>query len=150
MRPLGFPREWINAVSISIAFSLEFLIRNENIIFEERKTKNRLKLSFMRNELQALKVWWLAQSKKSCHGQTLMLNFWLLFQLRRLVTHTTCKIISNGFFCFLFLGSYIFIYDQNVNAKSNRNRNCIFYSPLGIPRVARWIIVSPDGVCARS
>ena len=43
--------------------------------------------------------------------------------------------ISNGF---LFLGSF-FISDQNVNAKSNRNRYCIFV-PLEIPRVARWII----------
>ena len=32
-----------NAVSISIAFCLDFLIRNENITSEERKTKNRLK-----------------------------------------------------------------------------------------------------------
>ena len=42
-------------------------------------------------------------------------------------------------FCFAFLESYIFISDQNVNAKSNRNRNYISI-PLGIPRVARWII----------
>ena len=32
-----------NAVSISIAFCLDFLIRNENITSEEYKTKNRLK-----------------------------------------------------------------------------------------------------------
>ena len=30
------------------------------------------------------------------------------------------------------------ISDQNVNAKSNRDRNCIF--SLGIPRVSCWII----------
>ena len=30
-------------ISISIAFCLDFLIRNENITSEERKTKNRLK-----------------------------------------------------------------------------------------------------------
>ena len=40
---LGIPKGMKNAVSISIAFSLDFLIRNENIISEERKTKNRLK-----------------------------------------------------------------------------------------------------------
>ena len=45
-----------NAVSISIAFSLDFFIRNENIISEERKTKNRLKKTCMKSELQALKV----------------------------------------------------------------------------------------------
>ena len=32
-----------NAVSISIAFCLDLLIRNENITSEECKTKNRLK-----------------------------------------------------------------------------------------------------------
>ena len=46
----------------------------------------------------------------------------------RLITCPTCNIISNGF-CFAFLGSYIFISDQKVKAKSNRNRNCIFSSP---------------------
>ena len=32
-----------NAISLSIAFYLDFLIRNENITSEECKTKNRLK-----------------------------------------------------------------------------------------------------------
>ena len=32
-----------NAISISIAFYLDFFIRNENITSEECKTKNRLK-----------------------------------------------------------------------------------------------------------
>ena len=41
-------------------------------------------------------------------------------------------IISNSF-CFAFLGSYIFIPDQNVKAKSSRNRNCIFHS-FGNPK----------------
>ena len=43
-------------------------------------------------------------------------------------------------FCFAFLRSYIFISDQKVKAKSNRNRNCIFFISLGIPRVTHWII----------
>ena len=43
MRPLGFPRERKNAISVSIAFSLDFLIRNENVASEECKTKDRLK-----------------------------------------------------------------------------------------------------------
>ena len=42
------------------------------------------------------------------------------------------------FFLFAFLGTDIFLSDEKVNAKSNRNRNCIFI-PLGMPRVARWI-----------
>ena len=40
----------------------------------------------------------------------------------------------------MFLGSYIFISDQNVNGKSNRNRNCIFFILYGIPRVTCWTI----------
>ena len=40
---LGIPKGMQNAVSISIAFCLDFLKRNENITFEECETKNRLK-----------------------------------------------------------------------------------------------------------
>ena len=40
---LGIPKGMKNAVSISIASCLDFLIRNENITSEECKTKNRLK-----------------------------------------------------------------------------------------------------------
>ena len=40
---LGIPKGMKNAVSISIAFCLDVLIRNENITSEECKTKNRLK-----------------------------------------------------------------------------------------------------------
>ena len=43
-------------------------------------------------------------------------------------------------FCFAFFGSYIFISDQNVNAKSNRNRNCIFFILLEIPLQLLFII----------
>ena len=31
--------------------------------------------------------------------------------------------------CFVFLGNSIFISDQNINSKSNRNRNCTFLFP---------------------
>ena len=40
---LGIPKGMKTAVSISIAFCLAFLIRNEDITSEECKTKNRLK-----------------------------------------------------------------------------------------------------------
>ena len=40
---LGIPKGMKNAISISIAFCLDFLIRNENITSEECKTKNCLK-----------------------------------------------------------------------------------------------------------
>ena len=43
VRPYGFPRESKNATSISIAFRVEILIGNENIISEECKTRNLLK-----------------------------------------------------------------------------------------------------------
>ena len=46
-------------------------------------------------------------------------------QLWGLVTHSTCKIISNGF-CFVFLRNDIFVSDQNVKAKSKRNKNCLY------------------------
>ena len=62
-----------NAISISIAFSIDFLIRKENISSDERKTKNRLRIIMhVADELQAFKVGWLTQLKKSCHGQTLV------------------------------------------------------------------------------
>ena len=41
---LEIPKGMKNAISISIAFCLDFLIRNENITSEECKTINRLKL----------------------------------------------------------------------------------------------------------
>ena len=39
----GIPNGMKNAISISIAFCLDFLIRNENITSEECKIKSRLK-----------------------------------------------------------------------------------------------------------
>ena len=44
---LGIPKGMKNAISISTAFRLDFLIRNGNIISEGHKTKNRLKQSCM-------------------------------------------------------------------------------------------------------
>ena len=41
--PWDSQRNEKNAISISIAFCLDFLIRNEHITFEECKTKNNLK-----------------------------------------------------------------------------------------------------------
>ena len=73
MRPLGFPRQWKNAVSISGAFSFNFLIRDVNIISKEHKPKEPFEIILHEyRELQALKVGWLTQSKKSCDGLTLL------------------------------------------------------------------------------
>ena len=46
-------------------------------------------------------------------------------------------------FCFAFPGSYIFISDQKVKAKSNRNRNCIFFHPLVNPK-GRTLVHVPN------
>ena len=40
---LGIPKGMKNAIFISIAFYIDFLIRNKNITSEECKTKKRLK-----------------------------------------------------------------------------------------------------------
>ena len=40
---LEIPKEMKNEISISIAFSIHILIRNENITSEKHKTKNHLK-----------------------------------------------------------------------------------------------------------
>ena len=40
---LGIPKGMKNAISISMAFCLDVLIKNENIASEEWKTKNCLK-----------------------------------------------------------------------------------------------------------
>ena len=78
---------------------------------------------------------WVA--KKSCHGQTLI-NKCSISDYPSTILLTTLKACNSpymqyyfkrGFFCFAFLKSYIFIADQKVKAKSNRNRNCIFSFP---------------------
>ena len=90
----------------------------------------------MWSELQALKVGWLAQSKKLCHGETLInqcSSFDYPSNFEGLLLTLRVRLFQMVF-CFVFLRSYIFIYDQNVNAKSNRNRNCIFFILLGNPK----------------
>ena len=54
-------------------------------------------------------------------------------QIRLLVFSGNNSRLFQTVFRFAFFGNLIFVSDQNVNAKSNRNR-------LGIQRVARWII----------
>ena len=99
MRPLGFPRGWKNAVSISIAFCLDVLIRNENTTSEECKTKTvwnniTCTASYKPSKLGGKKI----MSRSNLYKW--MFYFWLPFQLWRLVTRPTCNIISNSFlFC---------------------------------------------------
>ena len=58
------------------------------------------------------------------------------FDRDMIFSHPTSKVLNSAymqyyfkrFFCFAFLRSYIFISDQKVKAKNNRNRNCIFSS----------------------
>ena len=63
---------------------------------------------------------WLA--KKSCHGQILINECSISDYPSKLALHA---ILFQTVFCFAFLGSYIFISDQKVKARSSRNRNCI-------------------------
>ena len=72
---------------------------------------------------------WVA--KKSYQGQTLInecsiSDYHSNFEGLQLGLHA---ILFQTVFCFTFLESYIFISDQNVKAKSNKNRNCIFSFP---------------------
>ena len=68
---------------------------------------------------------WVA--KKSCHD----LNVLFLTTLPTLKAFNSpyMQYYFKRFFYFEFLGSYIFISDKKVKAKSNRNRNCIFSFP---------------------
>ena len=57
-----------NAISISIAFCLDFLIKNANITFEKCKTKkNPFEIISHVGRVTSLQRW---VAKKSCHGQT--------------------------------------------------------------------------------
>ena len=67
-------------------------------------------------------------AKKSCHGQTLI-NECSIFDYPSNFESLLHAILFQTVFCFAFLRSYIFISDQKVKAKSNRNRNCIFSPP---------------------
>ena len=58
-----------DAVSISIAFCFEFLIRNENITSEECRTKKLFEIILHVGRVTSLQSW---VAKKSCHGQTLI------------------------------------------------------------------------------
>ena len=57
-----------NAISISIAFCLDFFIRNENITSEECKRKL-FQIILHVEQVTSLQSW---MAKKSCHGQTLI------------------------------------------------------------------------------
>ena len=81
---------------------------------------------FSMGRVTSLQSW---VAKKSCHGQTLI-NECSIFDYP---TRPTCNILFKTVFCFAFLRSYIFISDQKVKAKSNRNKNCIFHF-LGNPK----------------
>ena len=58
-----------NTVSISIAFCLDFFIRNKNSTSEECKTKNRFETILHVRGVTSLQRW---MAKTLCHGQTLI------------------------------------------------------------------------------
>ena len=70
-------------------------------------------------------------ANKSCRGQTFInecsiSDYPSNFEGLQLALHA---ILFQTVFCFAFLGSYIFLSDQKVKAKSNKNRDCIFSFP---------------------
>ena len=73
MLTLRFPREWKNAAFISIAFRLDFFYQKWKYHFWGMQNKKLFEIIL--SELQALKVGWLTQSNKSCHGLTLINEF---------------------------------------------------------------------------
>ena len=59
-----------SSVSNSIAFCVDFLIRNENITSEEFKTKKMFEIILHVGKLQAFKVIYVkSQNSKMCHCQ---------------------------------------------------------------------------------
>ena len=102
------------AISVSIAFSLDFLI-----ISDECKTKTRFySLTYIWSELQALKVGKLTQSKKSCHGQVLINKC------------SSSDYLVQTVFVFSFLGSYIFISHQKSRLKATEKEIAFLSFPL--------------------
>ena len=63
---LGIPKGMKNTVSISIAFCLDFFIRNENITAKQKKP---FEIILHVGRVTSLQSW---LAKKSCHGQTLI------------------------------------------------------------------------------
>ena len=66
---LRIPKGMTNAMSISIAFCLDFFIRNENITYEECKAKQPFEVILHVGRVTSLQGW---MDKKSCHCQTLI------------------------------------------------------------------------------
>ena len=54
---LGIPKGMKNAVSISIAFCLDLLIRNENVTSEECKTKKLFEIILHVGQVTSLQSW---------------------------------------------------------------------------------------------
>ena len=111
-----------------LLFALTFLSEMKVYNFRGIQSKKLFELILHVGRVTSLQSW---VAKKSCHGQILInkcsisdypSNFEIIFHVGRVTSFQTV-------FCFAFLGSYIFISDQKVKAKSNRNRNCIFSSP---------------------
>ena len=126
MRPLGFPRGWINAISISIAFCLDVLIKKENITSQECKTKKTFEIILHVGQVTSLQSW---VAKKSCHCQTLI-NECSIFDYPTLkaCNSPSCNIISKGFLFSIPQKLYFHFWSKS-QGKSNWNRNCIFSSP---------------------
>ena len=80
--------------------------------FQGMRNKKLIEIILHVGLVTSLHIWLKRMSQSNPYKW--MFHFWLPFQLWRLVTRSTCNIISNSFFCFAFLWSYIFISDQKV------------------------------------
>ena len=101
---LGFPTGWKNAIYIYIyiTFSDDILIRNEHVISKEHQSKRPLSWSW--SELEAFMLGGnpIIEVMAQSMPDTWLFYFWLPFQLLGLITHSTCKIISNILLYFHF------------------------------------------------
>ena len=106
-----------NAVSISIAFCLDFLMKSENITSEECKTKKPFEIILHVGRVTSLQSWVAKKAYNSPYMQYYFKRFFVLHS-------------SKVIFSFLIEKSKQKAIEIEI----------AFFIPLGIPRVAHWII----------
>ena len=123
---LGIPKGMKeNANSISIAFCLDVLIRNEYITFKECK-KTPFEIILYVGRVTSLQSWVATLLTtltilKACNSP------YIQYYLKRFFVLHSLEVI----FSFLI---------KKSRQKAIEIENCIFFIPLGIPRAEHWII----------
>ena len=134
MRPLGFPKGRKNVISISIAFCLAFLIRNENVM--QNKKPFEIILHIWRvTSLQS----WVAENHVTVKSLYMNVPF--------LTTLSTLKACNSPYMQYYFKRFFVLHPSEVIFSfliKKSRQKaieiETAFFIPLGIPRVAHWII----------